>query len=131
MMRVATLATAGLLLLAACEGGHPESTSIPIETPTYPIDTADSKSAKVGKPYRWVLSTHCGIDFAIDFDGSFWQAVVEDRRAFRRGNLKDLREPDRGTMTLVSENLATYASNNGPELHYERSETTRPDTACL
>jgi hypothetical protein len=118
--------------LAACTSSTESDRPQPESSESYPTDAANSKPADLAKPYRFVLATHCGIDWAIDFDGAFWQPLSQDERAFRRGRLKALDEPsDRGTMTLISEGQAVYRSNNGPVIRYTRGETTRPDTACL
>ena len=130
-MRIFFLAMMTLIFFAACEADRPVTNATPTETPSYPVDTAESAPVDIGKPYRFILSTHCGIDFAIDFDESFWKPIPEDRRAFRRGRLKGLRDADRGTMTLTSSNRAVYRSDNGPVIHYSRGSATRPDTPCF
>lgn len=133
-MRRTLAAACGLaILIGACtsttssdDGTQKESTQA-----KYTVDTANSKPAQLGLPYRFVVATHCGIDWAIDFDGTFWGPAPEDARAYRRGNL-DLRQPsDRGTMTLLSDARAEYRSKSGSVITYQRAETTRPDTACF
>ncbi len=78
-----------MIVLAACTSTPSPDESNRQATPEvdYPIDTADSKSAQPGKAHRFVLSMHCGIDFAIDFDGAFWEPL-DEKDLRRRGDLK-------------------------------------------
>lgn len=130
-----TFAAAGVvaILIGACRPtrGPDNDPPKPRDQADFPVDTASSKPVQQGKAYRFVVSTHCGIDWAIDFDGTFWKPTPNDARAYRQGNL-DLREPsDRGAMTLISHDEAVYRSKSGSVIHYLRDEVTRPDTPCL
>jgi hypothetical protein len=49
------------------------------------------------------ISTHCGFDFRVDFDGSFWQAYTHEAYAPVYGFVH-------GTMTLLTEEVAVFRS---------------------
>ena len=68
-----------------------------------------------GVTYRFETG-HCGLDFMLDFDGTFWNAV----------NPKAGEEPiyfynqDVGTIELTGHDLATYTSSSGEKIRLER-----------
>jgi len=48
-----------------------------VPTPTVSIVlTPMSAPTLVGQPYPLTLNTHCGVNYAVDFDGSFWDATI-------------------------------------------------------
>jgi hypothetical protein len=84
---------------------------------------------EVGVPYRIDLYTHCGIDFWTRFDGNYWDAVGYDNGT---GNPPEgLGNPyDRGTMTLLSEDVAEYVSRSGKLIRFERAADRPEGMAC-
>ncbi len=60
----------------------------------------NSPRAGLGKPYPLVLNIHCGLDYDVDFDGSFWK--LDGRREvpekYLGGGVPELE----GTMTLMT-----------------------------
>ncbi|MCA1605245.1 MAG: hypothetical protein LC775_07200 [Acidobacteria bacterium] len=81
---------------------------------------ATSAPAEPGVSYRYTLQTHCGVDWNVDFDGSFWHAIAE-KRAIESGDYRTLGNPsDNGEMTLTSPQRTLYKSNKGPEIVFAR-----------
>ena len=90
----------------------PADTRRPGATPT-PI-VLQPKSARVvlGKAYPFQLYTHCGFDFSVDFDGSFWDATGTRPSAI--GN-----PIQKGMMTLVDARHARFGYDKG-SINYTR-----------
>jgi len=81
-------------------------------------DHPRSSPALNGKPYRFQLYTHCGIDFR-----SFWQAY---RRYGRPDN-----PGQEGTMTLLSPKVALFESGGGSvRIYFVRNDTPKPRVGC-
>ena len=97
----------------------------------WPVYRAKSKPAEIGVAYRFRLSTHCGVDHFVDFDGSFWRAVHE-AAAIDRGDYRKL-DPltERGTMTLLAPDRSRYASNNGPVIDFVRIGSRKRVSPCF
>jgi hypothetical protein len=96
----------------------------------WPVLHAKSKPADVGVAYPYRLQTHCGVDWYVDFDGSFWNAVGESR-AIKNGDYRNLGNPsDRGTMTLESQESLLYESNRGIRISYRRAGESRRIPDC-
>jgi hypothetical protein len=74
-----------------------------------------SAPVEEGVTYRYDTG-HCGLDFMIDFDGSFWHAV----------NPNSGEEPilfydqDVGTIERIDDDRARYRSSSGREVRLER-----------
>jgi hypothetical protein len=97
----------------------------------WPLVHASSKDAQLGVAVRFRLHTHCGVDWSVDFDGSFWDAIGEGR-AIRRGAYRSLGNPsDWGTMTLVSGGPALYESNSGVMIAFLRAGESRRISPCF
>ena len=63
-----------------------------------------------GVVYRFGVQ-HCGLDWIVDFDGSFWEPVYEHgRKPFYSIN------EDRGTMTLIGPDHARYVASDRSEV---------------
>jgi hypothetical protein len=81
-------------------------------------------SARVtpGVKYRYVLSTHCGLDYPTgpDFDGSFWDSVDPTQRNKFTNPPAGFADPDDGYMILVSANIAEFHSSAGGVAQYTR-----------
>lgn len=107
------------ILLSGC-GGNSQPTltlvpfsQLPIATWT-PIPDAEAKQsldvrqplslqAELGKAYPFQLYTHCGADYAVDFDGSFWQlSDLSEIPAALGDPAQD------GTMTLINPDYARF-----------------------
>jgi hypothetical protein len=59
-------------------------------------------------------SGHCGLRHGTDFDGSFWEFVNETGNGGAKSN------EDRGTITLVSDDLAVFESSMGRNVELHR-----------
>jgi len=73
--------------------------------------------------YRYVLLTHCGLDYPTgpDFDGSFWDAVDSTQRDKLTNPPPGFAQPeDVGYMILVSPDTAEFHSSAGGVARYTR-----------
>ena len=82
-------------------------------------------SARVtpGLKYRYVLPTHCGLDYPTgpDFDGSFWDSVDSTQRNKFASRPPGFAQPeDDGYMILVSTDTAEFHSSAGGVAKYTR-----------
>jgi hypothetical protein len=129
------------LLLAACTGGidrgQPAVTS-PVSAPRTTVTASpipvphgtkvdhphSPPSAVVSVPYPFKLYTHCGIDFHVDFDGSFWQLV----KGSVDGPFKN--PEDVGGMTLLPSGLAEFQSLSGSSVQFVRYTYPKPFQVC-
>jgi len=76
-----------------------------------------------GLKYRYVLLTHCGLDYPTgpDFDGSFWDAVdPAQRNKFTNAPPGFAQPEDVGYMILVSPDTAEFHSSAGGVETYTR-----------
>lgn len=86
------------------------------------------KSGRVeeGVGYRFTLG-HCGLDWIVDFDGSFWDpvwnAVPRRRPSFAINS-------DEGTMKLTSPDTATYEASTGKIVTLERHSGPKAFFVC-
>lgn len=87
----------------------------------------DSADAAIGESQKFTLSTHCGINFRVDFDGSFWQAYnVREKLAASNPFQK-------GSMTLLTGDVAVFRfkSGGGEEaVYFVRNDSPKPVGAC-
>lgn len=102
----------------------PPGTSMPDETPAVagqadgPITLhPETVRAKMGQAYPFQLIVHCGVDYAVDFDGSFWDL---DRQS-------DVPEYSGmpllpGTMILIAPDRARFDPDNfdGASIYFTR-----------
>ena len=104
----ATLVVTGTVRAATPASGTrvPGVTRLPSATPKPIVVQAKSAHAVTGKAYSFQLYTHCGIDFSVDFDGSFWDAT--GTRPSGIGN-----PIQKGTMTLVDTRHARFSYDKG------------------
>jgi hypothetical protein len=132
---VRTAAVAGVLtvLLAACGGFGLRSgeSAQPLPAPTTEprhemLDDDENqvriwpRSARVeeGVAYHFTAYTHCGLDHALDFDGSFWRL---DARLTPDSH--DLGDPDdTGTIRLESTDVAVFTSARGTQYRLVRHD---------
>ena len=75
-----------------------------------------SGEAREALDYRYETS-HCGLSYAVDFDGSFWR--VDGTSGVEEGDLENF---DEGILRLVSEDEAEYESSSGWTARLERIE---------
>jgi hypothetical protein len=80
----------------------------PFETPTPVVLTPKSARAEQGKVYEFNLYTHCGVDFEVDFDGSYWDLATLANLPSTVGN-----PAQHGTMKLVDTNHARFTFEGG------------------
>jgi hypothetical protein len=76
-----------------------------------------------GLKYRYVLLTHCGLDYPTgpDFDGSFWDSVDSTQRDKFTNPPGGFAQPeDPGYMILVSADTAEFHSSAGGVARYTR-----------
>jgi hypothetical protein len=86
-----------------------------------------------GLKYRYVLLTHCGLDYPTgpDFDGSFWDSVDSTQRDKIAKPPADFATPeDVGYMILVSASIAEFHSSAGGTAHYTRRTTDLIAAQC-
>lgn len=96
---------------------HPAPSPLPTWTPDFSsgasptpgiVLTPTSEHVQVGQTVPFTLFAHCGIDFEVDFDGSFWDAVHPEPRP---AGLDDLAQD--GTMTLLDPDHARFTWTGG------------------
>jgi hypothetical protein len=85
-----------------------------------------SAPAERSRVYAFTLSTHCGLDFLVDFDGSFWDLD----RMLAEGNERLGNPEDDGRMTLVKEGEAVYESWGGTKLTFRRAKGPKDVFLC-
>ena len=84
-----------------------------------------SKSARVepGRAHPFRLHTHCGVDFNVDFDGSFWDLADPAWAGTGGGNLpasRPIGNPFQdGAMTLIDADRARFDFPGG-QIAYRR-----------
>jgi hypothetical protein len=103
-----TLVVTGTVGVASPTPGTrvPGATRLPGATPTPIVVQAKSARATMGKAYTFQLSTRCGIDYSVDFDGSFWDA--SGTRPAGIGN-----PIQKGTITLIDTRHARFSYDKG------------------
>lgn len=84
----------------------PGASRQPRATPTPIVLKPQSAPATPGKAYAFQLSTRCGIDFSVDFDGSFWDAASARPPGIGSPTQK-------GTMTLADPRHAKFSYDTG------------------
>lgn len=77
-----------------------------------------SEPVEIGRAYDYTAYTHCGLDYAFDFDESFWDVV--DRPDEDARFLED--PEDDGAVELVDDDVAIFTSQRGGEYRLERRE---------
>jgi hypothetical protein len=125
-----------LVWLVGCDGGagapdaDPRPTvPIPVPAPTSGDQSVQlddgryrvkptSAPVETSVPYEFTIHTHCGLDWSVDFDGSFWDLVGEDPDDFSRDDFDD--PSDDGVMVLVNRELAEFTSSKGTTVAFVR-----------
>lgn len=114
---------AALVILTACGPGE--------DTPSQAEETAYAESAPpVGKPVKYFLFTHCGVE-SLRIDGRWWWAAKPLYGDDGRGSPPDgWGDPyEAGKLTLNSEQQATFEAE-GTQVKFVPAEQDRPMTAC-
>lgn len=118
-LNISFFTLAVIILMGGCDGtSQPTPTLIPVSkvplatwTPISPSEAEQnpevreplSPPAELGKAYPFQLYTHCGVDLAVDFDGSFWQLSNPEEVP------ESLGDPSQeGTMTLIDSDYARF-----------------------
>ena len=104
----------------------PDASPWPAIQPGDKQDHASSPDVVIGQVRSFTLYTHCGIDFRVDFDESFWQSYL------------DVKAPvdnpiQRGTMTLLTDEVAVFRyRSHGDEasIYFVRNDTRRKRIGC-
>jgi hypothetical protein len=106
----------------------PQPSPWPIK-PEENLDLPTSSDVAIGQERPFELYAHCGIDFRVDFDGSFWQsyagsAIPAFVNLFRKG-----------TMTLLSGEVAVFrfeeSQGQDASIYFIRNDTPKPKVGCL
>ena len=90
------------------------------------VDHPTSADVTVGQALPFKTYTHCGFDFRVDFDGSFWQAYTHDAYAPVYGFVH-------GTMTLLTEEVSVFrfTTRGVPSsVYFVRNDTPKPERGC-
>jgi hypothetical protein len=107
--------------------------ALPVPDPSpWPIKPNDqharprSAEVAIGRERPFELYTHCGIDFHVDFAGSFWQWYA--------GKTGAVGDPfQKGTMTLLSDDAAVFRYHSrGDQLsiYFVRNDTPKALLHC-
>lgn len=117
----ATIAPMGAPAMNATESAS--RSPLPIISPTAPVPTPKgpaptptvgilltpmSPPAEIGHSYAFHLLTHCGVNYHVDFDQSFWEATIPvwDGSGNPPPNLRNPIQD--GTMTLLDADHARF-----------------------
>jgi hypothetical protein len=139
-MRPVMLVTVAVAVFAvACADGTGTTAQQPQPLPergevrSEPIDEGRvriwpaSGSVQQGVPYQMTVDTHCGLDHALDFDGSLWQIETEPEDPWAvLDNLED-----QGIITLESPDIAVYESSGGGQFRLRRLEGPQEILVCI
>jgi hypothetical protein len=108
----------------------PAPDASPWPWPIRPGDKQDhpaSPDVAIGQARPFKLYTHCGIDFRVDFDESFWQS-------YRFGKSPSVGDPVQlGTMTLLTDEVAVFryrSQGNETSIYFVRNDTPRARVGC-
>lgn len=123
------------MVLVSCTATDPtSSTTLPTEVAATASPVPVSPGARLAHPhsatadpgvgYPFRLSTHCGLDFRVDFDGSFWQLIEGS------GHGVFDNPEDRGTMTLLGNDVAQFRSDSGATVQFVRYPYPWPFEVC-
>ncbi|MEO7804103.1 MAG: hypothetical protein ABIS18_06885 [Actinomycetota bacterium] len=97
------------------------------------VDRPNSGRVNKGVSYRFPLSTHCGLDYDVDFDGSHWDYAgpypSEDGNAKAWHGFDD--PFDYGTMKLISEGIAEYRGASGSIVRFHRRDNPKMIPGCM
>lgn len=96
--------------------------------PGAPEDHPSSPDVAIGRTRPFRLYTHCGIDFRVDFDGSFWQSYNAAKIELP-GN-----EFPKGSMTLLTEEVAVFRTTRGDgevSIYFVRNDSPKPEVVCF
>lgn len=63
---------------------------------------------------------HCGLDWMVDFDGSFWDAIEPDDYGENPDAYTFFYNSDEGAITFESDDVATYQASTGETIRLER-----------
>lgn len=88
-----------------------------------------SSDVAIGQERFLELFTHCGIDFNVDFDGSFWQLYPDSKT---RGLVTSF-QSQTGTMTLLSDRVAVFHFEYQDEklaVYFVRNDSPKPLAGC-
>jgi hypothetical protein len=103
----------------------PEPSPWPIQ-PDEERDRATTPDVDIGMTRQFRLYTHCGIDFRVDFDGSFWQWYA--------GKWWAVDDHEKGTMTLLSDDVAVFRFQRAGvdlALYFVRNDAPKPVMSCF
>jgi hypothetical protein len=76
-------------------------------------------------PYQITVYTHCGLDFLLDFDHSFWKVVADPTPTPAWDNPEDS-----GVITLSGDDTAIYRSSQGTKVELRRLAGPKDVSLC-
>lgn len=96
------------------------------------IYTPRSGRVSLNVAYRMTIFTHCGLDWpiAVDFDGSFWDPTGDAGQGTGNPPAGFGNPTDPGVMTLVGIDTATYRSQHGKVVQFQRHPGPRAAVPC-
>jgi hypothetical protein len=132
MRRTTNLVVIALVLMAAACGT--EALEVGNEPKPEPSSTGEPRSEQLkgGKLRTWPASEdvdnegtyfftvpHCGLDWMVDFDTSFWKAIEPDD--FGNGDKYPFfYNSDEGTISFKGADSAVYTASTGDEIRLKR-----------
>jgi hypothetical protein len=110
-------------------GYPPGCVALLMRTPSIALEP-QTAPAKVGVSYCFQIYTHCGINFAVDIDGAFWETVPHRWAGDSPKTMPEMNAALwRGTMTLLDHYRAHFSNASG-SLDFQRSAKTRLSGFC-
>lgn len=118
-LAVVVLLSFGVALLTGCESNEG-------------VDVADvpyEDGVEVGREYTYVLTTHCGIEWA-RIDGAWWQtAPLNDGNGNPPPGWDD--QMERGTLRIESFGMAAFDGGPGAPIQFERTDIVDVNDSSL
>jgi len=111
----ATAVSTGTLTPISVISPTPLATTGARLTPTPTVSfvlTPMSAPAAVNHPYPFELTTHCGVNYAVDFNGSFWDATIPVYEGAGTAPTPIDQPTQKGTMTLQDADHAQFDYGN-------------------
>ena len=97
-------------------------------TPEDRRDRPGSSDIAIGQQRPFQLYTHCGVDFRVDFDGTFWESYA--------GKTRSLGNPvQRGVMTLLSDEVSVFRfesqGHQATSIYFVRNDSPKAEGVCF
>lgn len=108
-----------MVVASACDPSDPR---------TFMLGDPTSGPARIGEPVDFTVG-HCGLSHVVDLDGSYWDLQPESMTAEEKSKFGI--NSDRGTITLLDENIARYTSSSGGEATLVRHRGPKRVYGCM